>query len=204
MDKLIALLCSFAPLSPGLEAHLRKKLQPLHYKKWDFLLKAGEVANHILFLEIGLVRSYSILMKTKRDRKTQRLKKVREEVSNWFMREGNIIISVESFLLRIAAEDWIQALEDCVCWGITHAELEETYRLFPEFERVGRLVTGVYYCKSEARHRSQRKQDSVEKYRYILDTEPDLLSRVQQRFLCSYLGMSRRTFQNMPKKFRGK
>jgi CRP/FNR family transcriptional regulator, anaerobic regulatory protein len=126
MDQLIAPLKHFAPLSPALEKHLRNTLKSFNYKKWDYLLQAGEVADKILFLESGLLRSFSIVMKQKRDRKTKKMKKVKEEVSNWFMKEGNIIISVLSFLRQIPAPDWVQALEDCVCWGITHAELEET------------------------------------------------------------------------------
>ena len=96
----------------------------------------------------------------------------------------------------------IQAQEDCVCWGITHTELEATYLAFPEFERVGRLITGFYYCLSEDRQLSQRMQDPLDKYRYILDTTPDLLERVQQKYMSSYLGVSLRTFQNMRDKYR--
>lgn len=61
-------------------------------------MEAGEVASHILYLEMGLVRSYSIIVKAKRSKKTNKVKKQKAEVSNWFMREGNIIISVQSFL----------------------------------------------------------------------------------------------------------
>jgi CRP-like cAMP-binding protein len=202
MEELIRLLKQFAPMSEKLEEHLRSILRPLHFKKWDYLLEVGGVANHILYLEKGLVRSYSVIVKTKRSKKTNKVRNKKVEVSNWFMKEGNIIISVKSFLQRIPAYDWIQALEDCVCWGITHAELEATYLEYPEFERIGRLITGLYYCVSEDRHLSQRMQDPVDKYRYILETEPALLERVQQIYMSSYLGVSLRTFQMMRKKFR--
>jgi len=202
MEDLIKLLKQCAPMSPELEEHLRKIIRPFYYKKWDYLLRAGEVAAHILFLEKGLVRSWSIIVKTKKSRRTKKVKKEKVEVSNWFMREGNIIISVQSFLRQQPAYDSIQAQEDCVCWGITHAELEATYLAYPEFERVGRLITGTYYCLSEDRHQSQRMQDPVEKYRYILNTDPDLLERVLQKYMCSYLGVSLRTFQDMRDKYR--
>ncbi len=202
MEELIALLKKFAPMSPDLEKHLRKIIRPFYFKKWEFLLQAEDVAGHILYLEKGLVRSWSIIVKTKRSRKTKKVRKEKVEVSNWFMREGNIIISVQSFLRQKPAHDWIQAQEDCVCWGITHAELEATYLEYPEFERVGRLITGLYYCLSEDRHLSQRLVDPVEKYRYILNTDPDLLERVLQKYMSSYLGVSLRTFQNMRDKYR--
>ncbi len=202
MEELIRLLNQFAPLSAAVENHLRTIIHRYSFKKWDYLLRAGDVAGQILFLEKGLVRSWSIIVKTKRSRKTKKLKKEKVEVSNWFMSEGTIVISVQSFLRQKPAHDSIQAQEDCVCWGITHAELEATYLAFPEFERVGRLITGFYYCLSEDRQLSQRMQDPLDKYRYILDTTPDLLERVQQKYMSSYLGVSLRTFQNMRDKYR--
>jgi CRP/FNR family transcriptional regulator, anaerobic regulatory protein len=133
MEELIKLLKQFAPMSRELEEHLRGILRPLHFKKWDYLLTVGDVASHILYLEKGLVRSWSIIEKTKRSKKTKKVRKYKVEVSNWFMRQGNIVISVQSFLRQAPARDSIQAQEDCICWGITHAELEATYIEYPEF-----------------------------------------------------------------------
>ena len=113
MEGLIALLKQFAPLSAKLEEHLRKIIRPFYFKKWEYLLQAGEVADRILYLEKGLVRSYSIIVKTKRSKKTKKLRRVKVEVSNWFMGEGKIVISVKSFLQRIQAYDPIQRWKEC-------------------------------------------------------------------------------------------
>jgi hypothetical protein len=45
-------------------------------------------------------------------------------------------------------------------------------------------------------------QDPVNKCRYLLNTEPVLLERVQQKYMSSYLGVSLRTFHNMREKYR--
>lgn len=183
MEEIMQLLCSLQPMSGALERHLRKKIKPYFFRKGELLLRAGEVAGMILFIKKGLVRSYSLL-----DGK---------EVSNWFMKEGRIIISVESFLMQVPAEEWIEALEDCECWGFTYAELEQTYRKFPRFERVGRLITGAYYCLSEARHRSQRRRSKEEKYDYMMATEPDLVARVLNKYMASYLDISVRSYAEL-------
>ncbi len=109
MEALIKLLHAVYPLSPALQAHLRSKIECYRFKKGKNIVTAGEIASHILYVEKGLVRSYSIV-KGKR-------------ASNYFMREGDIVISVESFLQQIPAYETLEALEDCVCWGISHAEL---------------------------------------------------------------------------------
>src|ERR1700760_502187 len=145
MEALIRLLHAVLPLSPPLEAHLRCRIKCYRFKKGELIVAAGEKASHILYLEEGLIRSFSTV-KGKR-------------ASNYFMREGDIIISVESFLQQVAALESIEALEDCVCWGITFEELQETYALFPEFNIHGRIITGMYYCRSEARHRSKHRKN---------------------------------------------
>lgn len=190
MEELIQLLKEFGSLSKPLEDHLRDKIKPYPFKKGEYLLQKGEVANHILYLQKGLVRSYSMIRG--------------KQVSNWFMKEGNIVISVRSFLRRQPARDWLHCLEDCLCWGITWDLLEETYGLFPAFERIGRLITGEYYCRSEDREESQRQQDPPDKYQYMMETDPALVARVKNLYMASYLDVSKSTYADIRKKYKEK
>jgi CRP-like cAMP-binding protein len=180
MEALIQLLHRVRPLSPALEAHLRSKIKRYTFKKGDLMVKEGEIASLILFLEKGLIRSYSRVNGKK--------------ASNYFMREGDIVISVESFLQQIPALESIEALEDCIAWGITFEELEETYRLFMEFNIHGRLICGQYYCVSEARHRSKHRKKAEEKYAWLMESDPELLSRVMDVHVASYLDVSKATY----------
>jgi CRP-like cAMP-binding protein len=187
MEELIQLLRAVYPLSAKLEAHLRSKIKPYRFKKGKDIVKAGEVADLILYLEKGFVRSYSIVKGKK--------------ASNYFMREGDIIISVESFLQRIPAVEAIGALEDCICWGITHAELEEIYRLFVKFNIHGRIITGEYYCRSEARHRSKHRKLPEEIYMGLMESDPELLRRAKVDHIASYLGVSRDTYHRVKRNY---
>lgn len=180
MEELIKILHFFYPLSPGLEAHLRSKIKLYRFRKGKKLAKEGEVASYIFFLKKGLIRSYSIIDGKK--------------VSNYFMREGDIIISVVGFLRQAPAVDSIEALEDCECWGITWADLEETYQLFPEFNIHGRLIANEYYCRAEVRHYSQHRRTPQEKYAILMESDPGLLARVKDVHVASYLNVSKRTY----------
>jgi CRP-like cAMP-binding protein len=133
MEPLIQLLHTVQPMSPSLEAHLRSKIKFHKYRKGQKIATAGQIAPLILYLERGLIRSCSIVNEKK--------------VSNYFMREGDIIISVLSYFLGIPAVDSIEAEEDCSCWGITRAEQEEAYELFMEFNIHGRKIVAAYYCR---------------------------------------------------------
>jgi CRP-like cAMP-binding protein len=187
MEELIQLLKGIAPLSKGLEHHLRFIIRRRQFKKKEYLLKIGQVSQEILFLSKGLVRSYTIV----RGR----------PVSNWFMKEGDLCISVLSFLQQAPAVDFIQALEPCECWGITHSELEDTYRRFVRFNIHGRIITSEYYVRSEQRHHAKVRQTPMDKYKLLMKNDPDLVSRVPNKDLASFLDVGGRTFTTMRQEY---
>jgi CRP/FNR family transcriptional regulator, anaerobic regulatory protein len=190
MEELLQLLHQVHKLTPKLRTHLQGKITRVTFKKGRIIFKAGQVADQILYLEKGLIRSYTLVDG--------------EKASNYFMREGDIIISVESFLTRVPAPDTIEALEDCVCWGITWKELEETYRLFPRFNINGRIITGLYYAKSEARHRARHYKKGVALYEAIMAGDPELLSRVKDSLVASYLNVATSTYSALKKAYQEK
>ena len=106
------------------------------------------------------------------------------------MKEGDVIISVESFYRQVKSYESIQALEDCIVWYISFEELKSIYRAFPEFNFVGRVLTEKYYCLSEQRLYSMRMMRSNERYRYLMDHNPELILRVPAKYIASYLGLS--------------
>jgi CRP-like cAMP-binding protein len=173
MEQLISLLKFFGPLSAELEKHLRGIIKEYTFKKKELLLKTGEVCHFIMYVESGLTRSFSL--------------KQGKPITNWFMEEGNIIISVVSFLRQVPAMESVEALEACRCWGILYAELQETYRLFPEFDHIARLILEEYYCRSEERQKSKQMGKPDDKYAYMMATQPTLTLRVTREQLSSYL-----------------
>jgi len=187
MDKLLQLLAFFAPMSPALQAHLRSIVKLRRFKQGDIILDAGTIASHIYYIESGLVRSYYLLEE--------------KEVSNWFMKEGDIFISVLSFFRQIPSVDIHIALEDCVCWGISYDELEETYRLFPEFNTHGRLIKMEYYCRSEELRMFLKRQTPERKYELLMEKDPQLILRVNNDHLASYLDVSPRTYSDIRKAY---
>lgn len=188
MDELIQYLHAVHPMGPDLEAHLRSKLRLHVFPRGSHLLRIGELSQTILFITKGLVRSYHIYR--------------REEVSNWFMKEGDVCISILSFLRRWPSVDSIVALEDCECWGITYEELEETYRLYPTFNIHGRLIANEYYCRSEERQQAIRRQTPEDKYARLMEKDTALVRRVQNNHLASFLNVGDRTFNLIRKAFK--
>jgi CRP/FNR family transcriptional regulator, anaerobic regulatory protein len=183
MMGLLHFLESIHPMSDELKQHLSVTLKEKHLAKKDFLLKAGQVSRAICFIGKGLLRCFYI--------------KENHEVSSWFMKEGDVIVSVESFFQQKASYESIQALEDCSLYYITYDELQFIYRQFLEFNFIARVLLEKYYTLSEQRLYSLRMQRSQERYDYLLEHHPDLLLRVPAKHLASYLGITEVTMSKI-------
>jgi CRP-like cAMP-binding protein len=113
------------------------------------------------------------------------------------MREGDVIISVESFFRQSTSYESIQSLEDCELYYISYIELQEIYRNFPEFNFVGRALTEKYFCLSEQKLYSIRMMRASERYEYLLQQFPELAMRVPAKYLASYLGITPEMFSKI-------
>ena len=166
-----------------LQNHLLAILQYKTFKKGTYLLKKGHISRHIFFIEKGLVRCYYT-----EDNK---------DISAWFMKEGDIAISVNSFFDQIISTESIQALEETAVYYLTYNELEDIYQRFVSFNINGRKLITSYYQKSERRAMSIRSLKAKKRYEYLLKNEPDILQRVPRKFLASYIGISEVTLSNI-------
>lgn len=187
MEEIIEQLHSIRQLSPALETHLRGILRRHTFRKKEVLLKTGDIATQILFIGKGLIRSWSLVEG--------------RDVSHWFMKEGDIIIAVESFLWEVPSDEYLQALEDSECWGITREELWNTYELYPEFLWHGLLITSIYYTRSIKREKTYRRMHPEDKYALMMANDAELIRRVPNVHMASYLDVSIRTYASIRKSY---
>jgi CRP-like cAMP-binding protein len=175
MEKILAHLASIYPLSDALRDYLVQVVEFRTLKRKDLLLRPGEQARHIYFIKKGILRCYYI--------------KDGDEVSTWFMAEGNVITSVLSFFPQRPGFEYIQALEDCELYGISWDDLQYIYRNFLEFNFISRVLTERYYMQSEERLYSIRRRTARERYNYLVERWPELVLRVKQRYIASYMDL---------------
>jgi CRP-like cAMP-binding protein len=186
MNRLLTLLNSIYPLSQGIIEHLGHTIKTKTLCKKQYLLKAGHVSRQICFIEKGLLRCF--------------YDQAEMEVSSWFMKEGDVIISVESFFKQKPSYESIQALDETVVHFIEYNELQFIYKNFLEFNYVARVLTENYYTLSEQRLYSLRMQRSLERYEHLLQNFPELILRVPSKYIASYLGISEETLSRIKAK----
>jgi CRP/FNR family transcriptional regulator, anaerobic regulatory protein len=190
MEELINFLNSIRQMSPDLENHLRTILVKRLVAKKDIILKEGQVSKNIYYIRSGLVQG----LEWRRDR----------EVTTWIMKEGNIIISPESFLHQVRTKETIIALEDGEFWGVTYQELQDTYEIYPEFNLHGRIITGEYYILNKRLLSFRTGHTALEMYQILFQTDLDLINRVPSKLLASYLDVTPETLSTIRSQFRNK
>lgn len=186
MEKLFEKFDRIKPLSSELKTYILSILVRKTYRKRDIILQEGQTAKYIYFIESGLVRS----LKYKKGRQR----------TGWFMKEGDFFVSVRSFFSQTPSVETIEAMEDCVLYCISFEQLERIYRDFDEFNLHGRIILQYYYSLSEKRN-DMREQPAIDRFEFLMDDQPELVGRVRDKDLASYLAMAPETFSLQKSKF---
>lgn len=187
-SQLFAFLSNISPLSDEIKNALSQILVKRDLPKKTLLLEEGKVSNNVYFIEKGLARAFYY--------------KEGKEITAWFMKENNMIISVHSFFSQNPSQENIELLEPSTLISIGFNDLQNMYKQFPEFNLFGRILTEHYYVRSEERLISLRMQTSQERYTTMLQTYPDIFTRVSQKQIATYLGMSPETLSRLRGKIR--
>ena len=171
------------PLTPACLAYLRKTIKTKAVKKDEHLLIEGQVCENLYFIKSGLLKCYYMLRA--------------KQVCDWFFAEMETVVAVNSFYEQIPSKDFIQALEDCLLFYMTFDELNYLYRNFVEFNAVRAVLTHKYFRVWHRQARNLRRLSKEQRYRILMETQPDLINRVPVKDLASFLDMSRETLSRM-------
>ena len=168
---------TIAPLSPALRVALAAAVRREEFPARHVVLQPGQVAHRVYFVERGLVRGYAL--------------HEGREISSWFMREGDFVISIVSFLTQAPATEYLELLETSVLYSVSQAQLAALYREFPEFNLFGRVLTERYYVLSEQRAHQLRTLPAAARYARLLAEFPAV------KHIASYLGVAAETLSRL-------
>jgi len=151
-----------------------------HFDKKSIITTAGEVENYINFIDSGLVRKY--------------YKKANDEVNTQISNEGHIIHAQESFHSRTPSEFSIETIEPTELSSITYECLEKMYSSSEKMQRLGRLVITATMVLKDKWLSQLVKLSPRERFISFVTRHPELMQRVPQKYLASYLNIKPETF----------
>lgn len=171
------------PISKKLRKDLIESISIEQASKKSHLLKEGEVLEKMYFIEKGLARAYYF-----DDGK---------EITSWFMKEGDFIISVHSFYKQSPSHENIELLEDSMLASITYKQLQELYKNHLEFNFIGRILTEHYYALSEERIFAMRQMTVKNRFDFFFTHYRELLLRVPLKQVAAFLRMTPETLSRI-------
>lgn len=158
---------------------LHKKL-----KKRRFILQEGEICQYTIFVEKGLLRSFSL------DQKGN------EHILQFSM-EGWWTADLYSFFSGEPSNYNIEALEDSELLLLTNETWELLLKKIPAFERYFRILIQNNLISTQRRLMGTISSPAEQRYLKLLKNFPDIVQRVPQHMIASYLGVTRETLSRI-------
>lgn len=155
-------------------------------KKGEFLLRSGEVCNHVTFINKGLFRSYMEIEG--------------EEVTTNFAFEGNYVTEYTSFVTRQPSSEFIVAMEDAELLQMRYEDLQAAYTKAQVWERFGRLIAEYILTFVSTRNKSLLFKSPEERYLALMKERPKVMERVPQQYIASYLGIQPESLSRIRKR----
>lgn len=159
------------------------------FKKGTHLLRPGQIARLSYQNFQGCVREYHIVDG--------------EERTTEFYTEGQSISSTFSSLQDAPVNHYWECVEDCTLSVITSHMEKEMFRRFPRLERMCRVATEIQLGEMRERMSYLIYSTPQERYLQLLNTRPELLDRVPQYQLASFIGVKPESLSRIRRRISG-
>jgi CRP-like cAMP-binding protein len=161
------------PLPDRSKERLKEHISEVSYPRDHHLFKINRVSNTVFFIKKGMVRAYS-----------------NTDVSFWFGKEGDTVISMKSYVYDQPGYENIETLEPCELYEMKTEMLRKLFNEDIHIANWGRKFAEQELIKVEERLIFRQCRTAMERYKELMATDAELLQRVQLGHIASYLGMT--------------
>ncbi|PCJ95447.1 MAG: Crp/Fnr family transcriptional regulator [Flavobacteriaceae bacterium] len=144
-------------------------------KKGAYFLEAGQYCKKIAFIEEGAVVFYQLIDG--------------DEKSCGFTFENDWITQYKSLIQNITSELYIKALETTTLMEISLENMLELIAVLPKAIMLRTELAEEYFISSAQRASDLANLEAEEHYYKLIKDNPNLIHRVPQYYLASYLGI---------------
>lgn len=187
-DSLVQFVQNLLPMSQARAGDLVAKFNARKIARNAYVLKAGAVCSESIFIEKGMMRSYTYDVDG-------------NEVTTAFYSNNSFAGDMLSFFKRTPAKEYIQAITDCETWYITYDDMQASLHALPEFREFGRLNIVNNYGTLKERMLSMLQETAEQRYSSLLSTSPEIFQSVPLKYIASYLGITDTSLSRIRKEF---
>ncbi|RQO66224.1 Crp/Fnr family transcriptional regulator [Pedobacter sp. KBW06] len=189
LSQMRELISSFTRLKEEEWQQFSKVLLQKSFPKGSYLCKEGQVEHYIFFLVSGATRNYFL--------------KDGKEFTVDFQFEGDLVTAYYSFITRRPSMIAIQAVADIEAILIPYQLLQDFYQQSHSGERIGRLIAEFQYKKRLEREMDLLSITAEDRYRQLMDRNPELVRNTSVKHLSTYLGIQPESLSRIRKLYSG-
>ncbi len=185
-NKLINYFSKIMPLSAEEISAISDSMNIQLYKKGTVLLREGQISTDTYFVLEGCIRQYFLVDG--------------EEKINNFFTEDQWVISLNSFNPYFISKHFLECCEDSKL-VVGNSEMGDAlYKQFPRLETVSRKVMEKVFAEQQEISGAYFTDTPEQRYLKLLDTRPNLLQRIPQYQLASYIGVKPESLSRIRKR----
>jgi CRP-like cAMP-binding protein len=173
----------YADLTEAEKESLSAVTEVRTYNKKVKMTDIGEVEQYFSFIVKGLIRKY--------------FWRGKEQVIKYIGKEGNLLASSVSFFSGVPSDYIVETIEPTTVVSISRDNLENLFRSGEKWERIGRLMMADLLLEKEYWLLDTIRYTPRERFLRLLKEQPDLVQRVPQKYLASYLAIKPETFSRL-------
>lgn len=169
-------LKSYSVLDTVEEQIIRSLSSCRQFQRGDLLQPIGHTCRTWYFLLSGVARIFYY--------------KDEVDITEHFAFEDNFVVRFESLYTGRPSSKAIELLETSDVLSINANSLSKYYDLYPKLERVFNKIGEAAHVSTINRIESLQFHTAEERYDALLKEQPDLVLRVPQKYIASYLGIT--------------
>jgi CRP/FNR family transcriptional regulator, anaerobic regulatory protein len=177
---------SFVALNQEEEAAFTSILRVKQLKKKEFLLQEGQICSKITFINSGCLRAF------------YNVEGIENTVQFFFA--DSWYTDYASFLTGRPSVENMQALETSEIVQFSKEDIYKLYNRYPVFDRVGRVMAENAFLSLSRINQMLTNEEPEERYLNLLQQRPELVEKIPQHYIASYLGIKPETLSRIRKR----
>lgn len=160
---------------------------PITTKRNEFLVREGEICKHVYFIVKGCVQ---ILV----------LDHEGHETTRDFYFENNWVSQLQSFGTQTPSTENLVTPEPSELLAISYSSFGLMMQSVPQFAQIYQQILELSFNNSVYRINTFVSMDALDRIKWLMQHQPNILSRLPSKLVASYLGISPETLTRLKAK----